>query len=252
MQIVLEIASCPRQDVLSGNESSLDDHKLPQSLSLKTSAAELFPDQLASEPASTCEMLIRSILLRAQYGGMKCDVQMLHEFATTWLKRFRCTNIPSSLACLTPETTLEHINWVSFPRILHEKASQKSKGVITTTLVCPGGLLKLAAADVCHAGIDFHCSSVVENLLYQRGLYASLFEKLGQPGKGNKVADRDWLSGKMKSLIWHHSSGINHRRLLFEREEMNEEDSISRAAWNDVLKTPFNEYTTKFVMDRLS
>ena len=251
LQIIFKVASCPRQDILPGNGSSLepDDHKLPPSLSLKTPTAQLFPDQQPSTNA--CEVFVRSMLLRAQYGGMKCDVQMLHSFAITWLKRFQSVNVPTSFACSASESALQPMCWLDFPRILHEKAREKSEELVTSTIVCPGGLLKLNPTDVCSAGIDFHCSSVVEYLLSQRGLYASLCEQLAQPKNGNEVADRDRISGQLKSLIWNYSSGINHRR-SFGVEKKNMGDSISRAVWNEVLKSPFDDYTRKFVRDRLS
>jgi len=107
---------------------------------------------------------------------------------------------------------------------------------------------------------------VIEYLLSHvssRGLlYTSLCEKLAQQRKneGNKaVVDREWLSGQVKRLIWHYSSGINRRRsLLFEVEKKEEEeendmeDSVSKTVWDHVLKIPFDNFTKKFVRDRLS
>ena len=253
MQIVFEVASCHRQDILSQDEK-FPEQKLPPHLSLKTSTSELFPDQQSPEHESVnaCVVLIRSMLLRAQYGGMKCDVQMLHMFAIRWLKRFQLVTVPESFDCLTPENTPEHIQWVKLPTHLHKKASEKSKELITPALVCPRGLLKLSTSDVCSAGIDFHCSSVVEYLLSQPAVYDSLCERLGQATKGNKMMGSDLISGKLNSFIWNYSSGINHRCLLFSTREKKDDDSMSKAIWDDIIKIPFNNYTKKFVRDRLA
>lgn len=245
LQIVFEVASCPRQDVLADCITGTDVNKLPSNLSLKTPMAHLFPEP----QANACEVLIRSMLLRAQYGGMKCDVQMLHSFAVTWLKRFNTMTVPSSLASVAPGLEC----WCVFPAVLNEKAREKSEEIVTSQIACPGGLSKLSLGDVCAVGIDFHCSSVVEYLLSLPGMQAHLCERLASPTENSNkdAAGRDWIAGKLKGLIWHYSSGINHRRSLFEAEKKEDEDSVSKAVWTHVLKEPFNDYTKRFVRDRI-
>lgn len=247
MQIVFEIASCPRRDTLPSSENcpASDQSQLASHLSLKTPTSQLF----SSAPINNaCEVFIRSMLLRAQYGGMKCDVQMLHSFASIWVKRFQSRHLPASLLDCVASESAQPICWWDFPRVLHEKARETSQKLVTSIIVCPGGLLKLTSSDVCSAGIDFHCSPVVEYLLSQRGLYMSLCERFTALNNKNEVADQDRLSG----LIWDHSSGINHRRLLLETGRKKAEDSSSIAIWDGVLKLPFDEYTKEFVKDRLS
>lgn len=245
LQIVFEVASCPRQDILADCITGTDVNKLPSNLSLKTPMTHLFPEP----QANACEVLIRSMLLRAQYGGMKCDVQMLQSFAVTWLRRFHTMTAPSSLASVAPE--LE--SWCVFPAVLNEKARQKSEEIITSQIACPGGLSKLSLGDVCAGGIDFHCSSVVDYLLSLPGMQAQLCERLASPMENSDqdAAGRDWIAGKLKGLIWRNSSGINHRRSLFEAEKKDDEDSVSKAVWTDVVKEPFNDYTKRFVRDRI-
>eukprot|EP00581_Thalassiosira_minuscula_P011324 CAMPEP_0183727876 /NCGR_PEP_ID=MMETSP0737-20130205/26614_1 /TAXON_ID=385413 /ORGANISM="Thalassiosira miniscula, Strain CCMP1093" /LENGTH=602 /DNA_ID=CAMNT_0025959627 /DNA_START=77 /DNA_END=1882 /DNA_ORIENTATION=+ len=249
LQIIFEVASCPRHDILSETERYLDsnNHKLPPCLSLKTPTAELFPTHQPTTNA--CEVLIRSMLLRAQYGGMKCDVQMLHSFALVWLRRFQSMSISSSFDSSVLEMAPKTIYWCDFPRILHEKAREKSETLVTSNIVCHKGLSKLNPPDVCSAGIDFHCSSVVEHLLSQHGLYASLCGHLAQLKHTDGALDREWIAAQVKSLIWNHSSGINYRR-KFGKEKRIQEDPASTAIWNDVLKSPFEEYTKKFVRGR--
>lgn len=250
MQVVFELASCARQDDPSGDEGmdKSDNHKLPAYLSLKTPTSQLFPHRHPS--VNPCDMLIRSMLLRAQYGGMKCDVQMLHTYAITWLKRFRSIVVPAAaLAALASESTSRPVNWWDLPRILHEKAREKSAELVTSAIVCRGGLPKLNPADVCSAGIDFHCSSVVEHLLSQSEVFSPLRERLAPP---KDVDPHVWMSGKLKSMIWNYSSGINHRRLLFEAGDKNMDAPNLKAVWENVVRSYFDSYTKKFVMDRLA
>ena len=122
----------------------------------------------------------------------------------------------------------------------------KSEELLTSNIVCPGGLNKLSEKDVCAAGIDFHCSSVVNHLLSQQPLYASLCQMLGK--NENEAGDKDWIAGQVKSMIWNYSSGINRRR-PFEVDQKKGDD-LSRA-WTEILKAPFEKYTKAFVRDRL-
>lgn len=254
MQIVFELASCSQQDSVDNQAvDETNDINQLSSFSLKTPAAELFPKPQASKHTSSnaCEVLLRSMLLRAQYGGMKCDVEMLHSFATTWLRRFLSLSVPASVATLGSGSTSHPTSWLDVPRILHELSREKSDELVTESLVCSGGLLKLSSNDVCSAGIDFHCSSVVEHLLSQRELCSALSVRLAQR---EDDPDREQMARQLKGMIWSYSSGINHRRRLIEQAGAGEDkkDSNTKKIWEDTVKTPFDTYTKAFVKDRLA
>lgn len=177
MQIVFEVASCARQDATSRDEYTdmYDNDKLPSYLSLKSPTAQLLSNNQLND--NLCELLIRSILLRAQYGGMKCDVEMLYSFAITWLKRFQSKLVPADLlGNLVTESKVVH--WCDLPRILHKISHEKSVEIITSDFVCHGGLTQLNFNDLCCAGIDYHCSSIIEYLLTQKDVYLCLREQL--------------------------------------------------------------------------
>jgi len=252
------MASCARKDKCDDDESITrqSDVKLPVSLSLKIPTDELFPD---TKPSTThiksCEVIIRSMLLRVTYGGMKCDADMLHSYAITWLRRYQSVSVPISLerSLSTVESTLQSISWWDVPQLLHSKARVQSEELIISKLICSNGIPKLTAMDVCSAGIDFHCSNVVEHLLSQRELYIALKERLAKLKSIQVVADREWISDQLKSMIWNFSSGVNHRRLLLESRSSNKvNDTEMKAIWNEVVKQPFDIYTKKFVRGRLS
>lgn len=262
---MFEIASCPRRDEPPGNNTACNQANgrdgQCKPFSLTTPSIRLFPDALtpATIPNNKCETLIRSMLLRAQYGGMKCDVSMLHSYASLWLSRFQSlVPVPTEVASSLPmsnvsEGTDTTIYWRDIPRILHEAYREKSKELVTCQVIRPGGLLKLNEADVCAAGIDFHCSPVVDSILSQSSVYTTLCYKLAPLNIDNVEVNRDWIASQVKTCIWNFSSGVNHRRNLIERQdEACHHETIMKVVWNEVLRDPFNHFTKKFVRHRLA
>lgn len=247
LQIVFEVASCARQDATSRDDnidkSAYD--TLPSYLSLKSTTAQLLPNNQLND--NLCELLIRSILLRAQYGGMKCDVEMLHSFAITWLKRFQSRFVPADVLG-DIVTELKVVHWCDLPRILHKISHEKSVELITSDIVCHGGLTKLNFNDLCSAGIDYHCSSIIEYLLTQKDVYSCLSERLAL--SKDKEDPQVWMTDQIKFMIWNYSSAINYRRPLLEMENKNAATS-SRAMWETVVKPLFECYTKNFIKDRL-
>ena len=255
-QIVFEMASCPRRDECSEQIiGKIQEDTMLSSFSLTTPASQLFPsDNLITQHSamSKCETLIRSMLLRAQYGGMACDVTMLHSYASLWLQRYQSRDfVPVKIVSGLPTSKIlnddkKTIHMRDLPRILHGPSREKSEELITHQLVTPGGLAKLTEADVCMAGIDFHCSPVVESLLSQTHVYASLCEKLSSN-------DRELIASQVKSCIWNYSSGVNRRRTLVEIPgETTPGEETLKAVWETILKSPFDEFTKKFVRQRLA
>ena len=264
-QIVFEMASCPRRDELcsdrTANAPSVFEDGEPMSLSLTTPSSRLFNHALSNKMSSNnkCETLIRSMLLRSQYGGMTCDISMLNSYATLWLKRFQSLDaVPRVVASCLPASELKDgkedksIYWFDLPRLLHEASHEKSRQLVTCQIVCPGGLSKLNETDICSAGIDFHCSSVVESILSQRSLYAALCEKLKPMNALKQDMARGWIVDQVKKCIWIYSSSVNHRRTFPERhdESTGDEDKF-KALWDDLLRASFDDFAKKFVRQRL-
>lgn len=252
-QIVFEMASCPRRDDLSSDMNSVGSDLKLSSFSLTTPTSRLFPAALSNQTSvNKCDALIRAMLLRAQYGGMACDVSMLNSYASLWLQRFHSSELLTNdtIAGLPKSKLLDDkgdtIHMKDLPQILHEPSYQKSKELITREVVAPGGLVRLTETDICCSGIDFHCSPVVESLLSQARVYSALCERLSSN-------DRDWISSQVKTCIWNYSSGVNRRLALNKRHtETDQKELALRDVWNDILKNPFNEYTKSFVRQRLA
>ena len=276
LQVVFEIASCPWQDVIveqssedcsdsltkksveSGSDNDNVDSK-PTSISLSSSSSTLFPTthhkvQTIDNAFETT--MIRAMLLRAQYGGMKCDVEMLHSFSKTWMQRFNDTHaVPTIIASTcsdAPSSKTDRLKWKCIPSLIHAKARQRSQNLVTITMVnSPGGIATLTTNDVCPAGIDFHCSPVVDHLLSRPEIYSCLCERLTSLLPPNYAMNRDWIASKVKVLIWNYSSGVNRRRSQVGPPKQSDRDSVLKQLWDDVLSSPFDEYAKKFVEDRL-
>lgn len=269
LQIVFEMASCPWQDGIeehsnddcSGSQmkdrigSGSGDDSKPTSFSLSSSSSTLFPTQQQKEQSTVNALeitTIRAMLLRAQYGGMKCDVDMLHSFSKIWLHRFRgAYAVPTTIASTSALSTNDDLNWNCIPSLIHAKARQESQRFVTTSMINTPVVVALTTNDVCPAGIDFHCSQVVEHLLSRPDVYSCLCERLNPLLPPKSVSNRDWITSKVKTLIWNYSSGINRRRSLMRSTKQSDCDSILKRIWDDVLSLPFDDYVKKFVKDRL-
>ena len=186
------------------------------------------------------------MLLRAQYGGMACDVNMLQSYSSLWLRRFQTTDfVPQHIVSSLPKSKQENaIHVQDIPHILHEPSREKSRQLITLDMVSPGGLIKLNEGDICCAGIDFHCSPVVDTLLSLKHVHSSLRQKLSSD-------DRDWIASQVKACIWNNSSGVNRRSPLDGRPVERKQDALLKAVWNDILRVPYNDFTKTFVRQRL-
>lgn len=252
-QIIFEVASCPRRDELINELQPTDESIKLAFFSLTTPSTELIPSALSSNQSTNkWDTLIRAILLRAQYGGMTCDVNMLHSYAGLWLRRCHYPELLSKdIVSGLPKSKLLYdignaVHIRDVPRLLHEPSHQKCLELLTNEAIGPGGLVKLTEADICCAGIDFHCSLVVESLLSTDEVYLNLCERLSS-------RDRDVIAKTVKSCIWNYSSAVNRRLNLYEKKgEPDHNDMGLRTVWVDVLMDSFNNFTKQFVRQRLA
>ncbi len=274
MQIVFEMAACPLKDSTEHSEDAsltksttdkgsdnIDNQPITTtSFSLCSSSSDLFPTQQHQDKSRECEATVRSMLLRAQYGGMKCDVDMLHDFAKLWLQRFNDKShpVPNSIlgtrSATDSTSNTNDLMWMDVPRIIHTKAREQSEKLVTMSIFNPtGAVVALNMNDVCPAGIDFHCSPVVDHLLSRPTLYERLCERLKPLASSTKSETmyRDWIAGKVKQCIWNYSSGVNRRRPMMGSKHKSDCDNILKGIWDDILSSPFDDYVKKFVKDRL-
>jgi len=249
------MASCPWTDYIGddGPHAKAGD---ANDLVLLSSPIPLFQDEVV-EKADTCEILLRSILLRAQYGGMTGDMKMLHDYVHLWNKRFQEGKVPAVVS----KRTAAELTWIDVPTAIHERPKLQS-----STHVVPlvqKKLDKLSFQDVCLAGVDFHCSSVLDAVISQDADFERCFESLRaiaipaglSSAPANKDKRRLYLMQAMKTCMWKFSSGVNHRRPLLSEEastEVDPKEAALKSFWEENLASSVESYMKKYVGDRLA
>jgi len=106
-----------------------------------------FPDPLST--ASTEQLLVRSLLLRAAYGGKPWDVDILKTAAIRWNERF------SSGARFTSD-------WI-----------REISTVETTRILSLNQIGSIRHGDIPLSAVDFHCTGIVPAVLSQAELHIS-------------------------------------------------------------------------------
>lgn len=204
-----------------------------------------FGDELMQgAPGRASAALVRSLVVRAQHGGMEGDVRMLYGAANLWHSRFtsKSDDTLASLEmmgvsahdALSPheiqnsgalwylsESFILELSvaspWMNFAMRAHCDPMQKK-----LTATSPehqqhlGGhdrlkiiLGAVRASDVCFAGIDFHvCPAIFDDLL----TILSSSPVLEQRAAGSHL--RGTPEAAFKGAMWHCSSGLNDRKHL--------------------------------------
>ena len=233
LEIVHEIASCPWTDYHQGSN---DENKFTPEAALAGNVPHL------------CETMVRSISLRAQYGGMACDVKMLKLYERIWKCRFQDERI-------VPRAALEQIGcqeilfWKDFPTKIHERAKRQSQNYVLQLV--RRGLPRLTLDDLCIEGVDFHCSPVLDQIINHPRSYDDCIEHLTKAGFLIPGNQREWLMGILKQCMWRFSSGINHRRPLMGLTHEAEGNSKLTDFWRELIAPKATAYMRKYVKDRL-
>ncbi|VEU44115.1 unnamed protein product [Pseudo-nitzschia multistriata] len=212
--IVFEMASCRWQDSLKVHEQQKINHNdesttdIPSELTLAClhnykTVSKFSDDNALSTQSGTefClsndELIVWSILMRGQYGGMACDIKMLKGYAALWHQRFfSIQTIPEKTKkILSPHgpcpsiTTSDEIvleEWSQVPVFVHQSAAKQSASRIDRLLMATPmgsfsrpqsqkaaqnknnnfvGLISLGKSDLTVEGVDFHCSSILESAI---------------------------------------------------------------------------------------
>eukprot|EP00978_Attheya_sp_CCMP212_P038874 scaffold197021_cov68-Attheya_sp.AAC.3 len=312
MQVVYEMASCPWKDeleyVAENSEDALlaDDSKSIHSRLLFTAERTLgescdvpFESQKQMMYARS-KLMLRSMLLRSQYGGMAGDIAMIGRYVALWQRRFHAGAVPVELskklnlskAAIIPlnadESMLsansssgtacedQHDWWYLLDTIYEFPKNQGAAHV--AGLIEGKAIQALALKDICLAGIDFHCSSVLESIVANDGLVKSVLDVLQElpPDCGicddDDNHDRDSIGGKslvlktLKECMWKFSAGVNHRRALVVQSTAEEKvskqpntnnnnpsrDEIVRRIWDTMISDKVNAFAKAYVEDRLA
>jgi hypothetical protein len=269
-QIVYEMASCPWIDPIQLDESVESPDKSPMSrLTLTSLSEQSQTDSLCASSSSGSDghrAIMWSLLVRAKYGGMKCDVDMLSRAARVWYQRW-ATPLPATVAArLGSSATIANGDdeqckiaslWAEVPFLIHQRAREVSVDKVSN--MCAGGIECLGLDDVCVQGVDFHCSPIVDALLSDQQLCGICMDLLvlGQVQNGKepiRLEDRSTvLGGMFKQDIWNFSSSINYRRHLHSGEALSSSEKDGRAGlWNELVAPRALSYQTQYIMQRLA
>jgi len=264
MSIVFELAACPWRD----KAAVQNDKNMELSINKDTALRGLGLQN---------QTIIKSMLLRAKYGGMMCDVIMMKNFASLWMCRFQndlkenhhsfChgvmvqdnKGILSSTSFQTSILEGKHIiPWSSLPLVLYRQFRKeyeqyaRNSGTIAEE---EGRLLRWD--DLCAEGIDFHCSNVLDIVLQDHK--ATLLSLLDHHEKGvHTKPDEELLRSICQKAMWIHSSGVNIKQFMSQDdlEERNQQASFSNrvllsSLWN-FMKPHIDQFCRQYLLLRIS
>ena len=256
--IIFQVASCPWVDRLTNAETEEKadamETQQPCSFALLESAAES-----AEQLVPPHIVLLWSILIRAEYGGMRGDVEMLRAYAGQWRQRFQSTTttatrpnrtvldqvVAADSSSRAKDIANGHSNaWLRVPAVVHERARQQSLAQVRPL----NGLDCLTLHDLCLQGVDFHCSSIIESLLADAP-FCELCTDLLSFADARKTEDSSQLAAIFKRCIWTYSSGVNRRRPLIETSQ--DDDDEYREFWEQLVEPRVTAFQKDYLKQRL-
>jgi hypothetical protein len=196
---------------------------------------------------STCVAMLNSMAMRVSYGGMACDMDMLRLYHKTWSNRFQTETIPSGVRQRLGESAPKQ--WIDLLDSIHSK--MRPQGIRHVSSLLKERLSMLQLQDVCVEGVDFHCSSVLDQLTSDNVFVSTSIDRLIQIGV-LKVRSKDLLIDILKQCMWKYSSGVNFRQPLFGSTAKLDEDPTMKSFWQDLVATHVKEFMTQHVNARLA
>lgn len=273
-ETVYEMASCPWRDCTSFTEAGEEEE---QSTPLSIAGFQETLERNSHRQLDSTEVLVWSILMRRNYGGMAGDIQMLQEYARVWSDRFSTKTIPVSVAKRFNNASSKAeapIDWECIPSTIHQSSSKQSPSRITALLPTAtqvNGWMKfnvpsLTLSDITCEGVDFHCSSVLESAVFSDKDFVhkcmealptiALPSDLRFPGNSADVdVKRAWFERFLKRCMWNFSAGVNHRLPLYSDasgSDKSETGKELKAFWQTWCLPRTKAFSERYVKDRLS
>jgi len=255
---VYEMASCPWQDDCSSGSDTEKPNALPV-----TDPATLSFDSYhvpgINHLLEDRDVYIWSMLLRARYGGMGCDVRMLNLFAHLWRQRFKDdTNVPPVI--LKRFEQAAPLRWSTLPVTTHQSAARQSLTRIEPMVA--HGLPVLEFADITMEGIDFHCSSVLDVTMSDPWLFQECLTRIVAvstsigvgPVPTENSEQRPWLERILKRCMWDYSAGVNRRLPLVKAVDANSQETQPeplKAMWIELVLPRTKAFAENFIISRL-
>lgn len=183
--------------------------------------------------------LIKSILARAAFGGMKGDILMLCKVSHLWLHRFSSYNVSSPP--LLPELTVQQLNGLPYldPSICPSSCSnwfrfltnafKKATPARSYDFVSVGPVTK---DDLVLSAVDHHCSPIVDQLLTQSPM-AAICEQHVKHIFGHQQVEH--IQEHVKNLVWIFRSSTNVKQTVC--REKHKEEEQNREKLKDLWQT---------------
>ena len=283
LRIVYQIASCPHQDHLTPPRNTSDDResqlpciskpypkllRLPEEEESEKPIDEKVPSKDPGKLSDIkdrvqqhhqLQLSIWAMLVRAQYGGMACDVRMLLGFAQVWHDRMHADaqprdDIHNPTHSLPPNFRDKLQDWSQLALYIHATGKDQSISRLPSANIA---LEKLNLTDICREGIDFHCSNLVDQLWRYASLAEACRSLHSESLPAGAAVNDEEAQLLLKRCIWKYSAGINLRRPLVEgtkTSKTSQEDSETIALnnfWKDVVAPLVTNYQTKYLNERL-
>lgn len=259
LRIIYEVANCPLKDHQRG-DSDVDNQDIDDDQRVHLDGMGTNVWERLGAVNSDEQLLVWAILVRAEYGGMKGDVHMLHQFARLWMSRFASGAVKKELVtqikgCFPYGDTCHSatVTWISILKAVHSSDSNKQA---LSDAVADDIFEKLRIQDVCLEGIDFHCSPVIDHVLSNPSLITVCLDLMLLSGDVISTENKqDVLQARLRKLMWQYSAGLNHRKPLLLTEETptatGGETTDHSAIWKELIEPEVRRYQLQYVKQRL-
>ena len=197
--------------------------------------------------------LVRTLVCRGRFGGMKGDVRMLFQFAHAWKSRFCDEDAGHSL--MSWVQTWPDAEHVAGAVSLHVR--EPADGQSTLSYLRSFG--PMTAKDFLPAALDFHICRVVDDVLSNESVQhaARALLRISSAMHNRDLEERCrramWLfrsSCSVKSYIVFGADGNLHIDRKGESSEAEEERSSLQALW-DMLAEPVERWSMNHIMRRV-
>lgn len=238
MTIVFEICSVPWRDELSIN----DDVDVP-TFGLHDVQCMHFDNNIDEY----WSLIFKSLILRRQYGGMACDIDMLNRYIWTWKQRLGNHLDREIVKKCFPSFGESSLSWNSVLTVLYS-AALRSNSMSLVHPIIDQGLDALGFSDIHSSGIDFHVSQIINELM------DPAFIKITDELVRREMSKTERLD-MYKSWMWEYSSSINHRRPLISSSPVpaiHDDQTRIKDLWNNVALPILNRFTTTYIKARLA
>jgi hypothetical protein len=173
--------------------------------------------------------LVRSLLARADYGGMKGDMIMLRWFVSLWHRRFNCvthgarwravpklvyrnTGPPRELLRRLTGTVMRSRGGRGMGTLRGGTAGPADASEAATAIAATAEQI-LRLDDIHPSSVDFHVSRVIENVLENPQMRRRAAEADGGEATRTGASEYD-LEDRCRRAMWVHGSSHNEKDVL--------------------------------------